>query len=77
MKLKIITPDGIRFEGEVDNVSFPGIAGSFDILSHHAPLIAALGSGEIRYTENGKKQKQLIQNGFVDVKDDVLTVCIE
>lgn len=77
MKLKIVSPEGIRFEGEVDSVSFPGIAGSFDILSHHAPLIAALGSGDIRYMENGKMQKQPIQNGFMEVKDDILTVCIE
>ena len=41
MRLEIVSPDGILFEGETERVSFPGAAGSFDILPHHAPLIAA------------------------------------
>ena len=39
MRLEIVSPDGILFEGETESVSFPGVAGSFDILPHHAPLI--------------------------------------
>ena len=42
MELEIISPAGILFKGETDYVSFPGIAGSFDVLPHHAPMIAAL-----------------------------------
>ena len=45
MRLEIISPDGILYEGETQQVSFPGAAGSFDILPHHAPMIAALGEG--------------------------------
>ena len=37
MKLEIVSPDGILFEGETESVSFTGAAGSFDILTHHAP----------------------------------------
>ena len=32
MRLEIVSPDGILFEGETERVSFPGTAGSFDIL---------------------------------------------
>ena len=53
MKLEIVSPDGILFEGETESVSFPGVAGSFDILPHHAPLIAALKAGTIRFEANG------------------------
>ena len=49
MKLEIVSPDGILFEGEAERVSFPGMVGSFDILPHHAPLIAALRQGAIQY----------------------------
>ena len=77
MKLEIIAPAGILFEGEITAATFPGLAGSFDILPHHAPLIAALGNGTIRY-ENGKNRyEQAIQSGFIEVKDDILSVCIE
>ena len=55
MRLEIVSPDGILFEGEAERVSFPGTAGSFDILPHHAPLIAALRQGTIQYEHDGKK----------------------
>lgn len=80
MELEIISPDGIVFKGETKYVSFPGEAGSFDVLPHHAPMIAALKSGVIRYQANEKEQQQQeikIQSGFVEIKDDVLSVCIE
>lgn len=77
MKLKIVSPEGIQFEGEVGSVSFPGMGGSFDVLPNHAPLIAALQEGTVRYEVSGKHRKLPIQSGFVEVKDNVLTVCIE
>ena len=58
MKLKIITPEGVLFEGESDAVTFPGMAGSFDVLPHHAPLITALREGVIRYRVEGQEQEQ-------------------
>ena len=66
MKLEIVSPDGILFEGETESVSFPGVAGSFDILPHHAPLIAALKAGTGKSTflkyvcEVTKKQKDCL-----------------
>ena len=77
MKLEIVSPDGILFEGEVDNVSLPGAGGTFDILPHHAPLIAALNEGTIKFQVNGTKQEQTIQTGFVEEKDDLLSICVE
>ena len=78
MELEIISPDGILFKGETNYVSFPGTAGSFDVLPHHAPMIAALEAGAIRYQANEKKEQEIkIQSGFVEIKDDILSVCIE
>ena len=71
MKLEIVSPDGILFEGETESVSFPGVAGSFDI------LIATLRQGTIQYEHDGKKGEQAIKSGFVEVKDDYISVCIE
>ena len=79
MELEIISPAGILFKDETDYVSFPGIAGSLDVLPHHAPMIAALEEGVIRYQTKEKETQQeiKIQSGFVDIKDDTLSVCIE
>lgn len=79
MELEIISPQGIVFRGETNYVSFPGTAGSFDVLPHHAPMIAALREGVIRYREKEKEAEQTIKirSGFVEVKDEILSVCIE
>ena len=78
MELEIISPGGVLFKGETDYVSFPGTAGSFDVLPHHAPMIAALEEGVIRYQTDEKQEQEIkIQSGFVEIKDDILSVCIE
>lgn len=79
MKMQIIAPEGIRFEGETDSITFPGVCGSFDVWPHHAPLIAALTEGSIFYRRAGEKgeEEQKIQSGFVEIKEDIVTVCVE
>ena len=78
MELEIISPGGVLFKGETDYVSFPGTAGSFDVLPRRAPMIAALEEGVIRYQTDEKKEQEIkIQSGFVEIKDDILSVCIE
>jgi len=51
MQLEIITPEEKVYSGEVDMVTLPGVDGSFQILNNHAPIISALGTGEIRILE--------------------------
>lgn len=77
MKLEIVSPNGILFKGETQSVSLPGMGGSFDVLPHHAPLIAALKKGTIKFEVNGNYQEQTIQSGFIEVWDDILSVCVE
>jgi len=77
MKLEIISPEGKVFTGEVESVNLPGTAGSFTVLSHHAALISSLKAGEITYVENGNETKLKVDSGFVEVKDNLVSVCIE
>ena len=79
MELEIISPNDVLFKGETEYVSFPGREGAFDVLPHHAPMIAALASGSIKYRVEGQEGEQEIeiQSGFVEIKDDRLSVCIE
>lgn len=77
MRLEIISPEGIIYQGETERVSFPGLGGSFDVLPHHAPLVAALQKGVIRFEKDGSTEEQPVESGFVEVKNDTLSVCIE
>lgn len=54
MQVEIITPEREIFKGEAEAVQFPGLDGSFQVLSNHAPIISALVEGEVKVnlTEN-------------------------
>ena len=75
MKLTIVSPEGTLYEGTADAVSFPGLCGSFDVWPNHAPFIAALTNGTIRFRIGDTWQEQAIKGGFVTVRDDSLQVC--
>lgn len=68
MRLEIITPETTLFAGEVNLLQLPGIDGSFEILTNHAPLIAVLSSGRIKAQDAQK------QNQFFDIKGGVVEV---
>ena len=77
MKLEIISPEKTIFSGEAESVNLPGTAGGFEVLPHHAALISSLKAGEIRYTVDGNETKLKIDSGFVEVNNNVVSVCIE
>ena len=49
LKLKIVSPQKIEFEGDVQSVLVPGVLGQFEILTNHAPIISALTEGTVVY----------------------------
>ena len=77
MKLRIITPSELLFEGEVESVTLPGTAGSFSVLNNHAPIISSLDKGTVVCKDANGVSKYPLTSGFVEVKDNVLTVCLE
>ena len=57
MVLEILTPEKKLFSGDASSVTLPGIDGQFQLLNNHAPIISALGKGNIKYkTTEGEKQ---------------------
>jgi F-type H+-transporting ATPase subunit epsilon len=48
LRVSITSPDGPVFEGTASSVVIPEWSGELGILPRHAPLIARLGSGELR-----------------------------
>lgn len=76
LSLTIVSPDGILFEGKVKSVQLFGVMGSFTILPLHAPLISQLSQGKI-FIEGEEKKEFVIKGGFVEVKQDIVSVCVE
>ncbi len=78
LKLKIVTPERVEFDGEAQSVTVPGTLGSFEILTDHAPIISSLEKGMVEYTTAaGEKLEQTISGGFVEVQKNVVSVCVE
>jgi ATP synthase, F1 epsilon subunit (delta in mitochondria) len=77
MRLEIITPDQVIFDGEVSRVQFPGNSGAFEVLSNHAPMIAAVKGGAIKVVNtNGETQEFQTSSGFVEVRDNQVTALV-
>ena len=66
--LEIITPEQILFKDEVQFVVVPEVNGELGVLRNHAPLIAALDVGVLRYTDpEGAIKKIAVNGGFMEV----------
>ena len=78
IKIKILSPTGTVYDGNVTHVTFPGALGSFSVYPSHAPIISTLVKGNIVcFSSDGEKQTISIQSGFTEVKNDRITVCVE
>ncbi len=73
LKLKIVSPEKVEFEGDVESVKVPGTKGNFEILNNHAPIISTLQKGVVEY--DGKQLN--ILGGFVAVQKNEVSVCVE
>ncbi|WP_312078446.1 F0F1 ATP synthase subunit epsilon [Chryseobacterium sp.] len=48
MNIKILTPEQVIFEGEVDSVLLPGKNGEFHIMKNHAGIVSSLSGGKVK-----------------------------
>lgn len=47
MKLTILNPKHVIYEGEARNVFLPGDLAEFEIMDHHAPIVSLLLPGKV------------------------------
>ena len=53
MNIKILTPETVVFEGEVNSVLLPGKGGEFHIMNNHAAIVSSLTAGKVKlFVEN-------------------------
>ena len=77
ISLVILTPEATLMEKRVSKISLPGSKGRFMILKDHAPIISSLEEGEVIFESDGVTEKVNIMSGFVEVNNNVVTVCAE
>ena len=79
MNLEILTPERKVFSDDVYGVQLPGIAGLFEVLDRHAPLVSALKAGKLKVLKDKNNHFVYfdIQSGFVEVLNNKVTVLVE
>lgn len=78
LKVSVISPERVLFEGEAESVVAPAFDGEVGILSHHAPMMTLLGAGELRLSGGtGGSQRFRVEGGFLQVVDDQVRVVTE
>lgn len=77
LKLRIVSPESVAYNGEAESVKVPGMLGNFEILNNHAPIISALQKGVVEF-RNAEGVHQLdINGGFVEVQKNTVSLCVE
>ena len=75
LRLKIITPEKLVFDGEVEELVAPGQMGEFGILPGHVPFLSVLFPGRLRFrTGESGENTLIIHGGLADVKDDTISI---
>lgn len=74
LTLKIITPERIVTEQEVDEVVARAIDGELSVLPNHQPLLTALAIDVVRYKTGRDEMSAAVIGGVMDVVDNEVTV---
>lgn len=77
LKVSVISPERVLFEGTARGVVVPAFDGEVGILPLHAPLMTLLGTGTLRIDTTGGEQRFQVAGGFLQVVDDVVRVVTE
>ena len=76
--VEIVAPTGSVFRGEATRFRAPGVAGSFEVLHGHAPLLAAIDVGAVYVTTStGERIGFASSGGFVEVFDNHVILLAE
>jgi F-type H+-transporting ATPase subunit epsilon len=77
IQLEVVTPERRVLAESVDMVTVPGLGGELGILPGHTPLISGLQTGVLTYVQDGKSFPLHVSGGFVEVRDDLVSVLAE
>ncbi|MDD5146182.1 MAG: F0F1 ATP synthase subunit epsilon [Candidatus Pacebacteria bacterium] len=74
IKFKIVTPERIVFEDEVDQATLPTSEGEITVLPKHIPLVSVLKPGELLLKKNKKEIPMAVSGGLIEVGKNEIVV---
>ena len=70
LKVSVISPEAVLFEGDAESVVAPAYDGEVGILTGHAPMVTLLGRGQLRVGSGTGARRFDVQGGFLQVADN-------
>lgn len=78
MRVAVVSPEAILYEGTAASVVVPAFDGLVGILPRHAPMLALLGRGVLTLKgATGGDRRYKVGGGFVQVRDNAVRVVAE
>ena len=72
--LKIVTPDGLEFDGMAESLTVRTVTGDMGIMAKHADCVAPLGMGQATLVVNGQKRYAACIGGMVSIINGVVNL---
>lgn len=76
-KLRIVTPERIFFEGDVDMVEFNTTEGQIGVLPGHIPMTVIVKPGILVITTAEGKKEAALHAGFAEILPEKITILAE
>jgi len=73
-RLRIVSPERLLLDEEVEEVVAPGAAGEFGVLPDHITFLTVLAPGRLIYRTGNQRHVIAIFGGYAEVVDNVMTV---
>ena len=75
--LRIVTPDRVFYENQVDMVEFNTTEGEIGILPGHIPMTVIVKPGVLNITERESEKKAALHAGFAEILPEGVTILAE
>lgn len=74
IKFKIVTPERVVYENDVDQATIPTTGGQITVLPNHIPLMSLLLAGELLLKKNQEDIPIAVSSGFIQVNNNEIVI---
>src|SRR2546426_7762134 len=74
LRLRVVTPQRLLLDEEIDEVTAPGTVGEFGVFPNHITFLSSLEPGRLTYKRGGQARTLEMSGGFTEVADHDRTV---
>lgn len=76
-RLKVITPERIFYEGDVNMIEFNTTEGEIGVYKNHVPMTVIVSPGILTISESERARNAALHAGFVEILQDKVTILAE